>query len=207
MTGSRPVRSGQSRSISDRRRTPRYLPPAPTPPDLGRRQAALGLAVLVAIFLVLAGIVIGRATKSSSTKTVTVTAAQPEETPATTTGTDGSAAETTPDTTTPDITHADTPRTPDTSTPTTSTSAVPTGETLRPGTKGSSVTALQKALASLGYEPGTADGTYGATTAQAVPRSRPPTASPPTASRAPRRSRRSMRRCRRPAREERPAAQ
>ena len=45
---------------------------------------------------------------------------------------------------------------------------MPTGETLRPGTKGSSVIALQKALASLGYEPGTADGTYGATTAQAV---------------------------------------
>ena len=80
--------TGQERTVEIDQRSspepPRYLPPAPTPPDLGRRQAALGLAVLVAIFLVLAGIVIGRATESSSTKTVTVTAAQPEETPATT---------------------------------------------------------------------------------------------------------------------------
>jgi len=45
---------------------------------------------------------------------------------------------------------------------------VPTDATLRVGTNDPSVTALQKALTALGYTAGTADGNYGATTAQAV---------------------------------------
>ena len=45
---------------------------------------------------------------------------------------------------------------------------MPTGATLRPDDKGASVIALQTALTTLGYAPGTADGTYGTKTAEAV---------------------------------------
>jgi murein L,D-transpeptidase YcbB/YkuD len=127
----------------------------PKSPDLGRRQAAIVLAVVVAVFLVFAGILIGRETKSSSTKVVTVAASQAEETPAATAAGDNSAATSTPSTSTP-------------STSTPSPTAVPTDATLRPGAEGAAVIALQQALTTLGYSPGTADGTYGATTAQAV---------------------------------------
>jgi murein L,D-transpeptidase YcbB/YkuD len=156
----------------------------PKSPDLGRRQAAIVLAVVVAVFLVFAGILIGRETKSSSTKVVTVAASQAEETPAATAAGDNSAATSTPSTSTPSSStpststpssSANTPSTstPSTSTPSTSTStpsptAVPTDATLRPGAEGAAVIALQQALTTLGYSPGTADGTYGATTAQAV---------------------------------------
>ncbi len=160
----------------------------PAPPDLGRRQGAIVLAVVAAVFLVFAGILIGRETKSSSTKVVTVTAAsQAEETPVATGAADNSAATSTPSTsestpnagtTTPD-TSTSTPSTStpstDTSTSTTSTdtstpssNAVPTDATLRRGAKGASVVALQNALTTLGYPPGTPDGSYGATTAEAV---------------------------------------
>ncbi len=46
--------------------------------------------------------------------------------------------------------------------------SVPTEATLRPGTTGSSITDLQKALNQLGYDVGTADGNYGAATTAAV---------------------------------------
>jgi murein L,D-transpeptidase YcbB/YkuD len=155
----------------------------PTSPDLGRRQAAIVLAVVVAVFLVFAGILIGRETKSSSTKVVTVApASQAAETPAATGAADDSAATSTPSTSTPSTstpsTSTPSTSTPSTSTPSTSTpstsastpssSAVPTDTTLRPGAKGATVIALQNALTTLGYAPGTADGTYGATTTQAV---------------------------------------
>ena len=46
--------------------------------------------------------------------------------------------------------------------------SVPTDQSLKPGMSGSSVTALQQALTQLGYNPGTADGSYGPSTTQAV---------------------------------------
>jgi murein L,D-transpeptidase YcbB/YkuD len=146
----------------------------PAQPDSSRRRASVGLAVLVAVFLVFAGGLIGRETKGSSTKVVTVAAApQVQETPATSAAADKSAATSTPSTST---------STPGANTPAASTgastssigssspgsSAVPTDATLRGGAKGAAVTALQQALTALGYAPGTADGAYGATTAQAV---------------------------------------
>jgi murein L,D-transpeptidase YcbB/YkuD len=147
----------------------------PAPPDIGRRQAAIVLAVVVAVFLVVAGILIGRATKSSSTKVVTAApVSQVQETPATTGAGDSSAETSTPSTSTGTTSSTgstpstSTSSTSTTSTSTTSTSAVPTDAALRGGAKGASVIALQNALTTLGYPAGTADGTYGATTAQAV---------------------------------------
>jgi murein L,D-transpeptidase YcbB/YkuD len=161
----------------------------PTPRDLGRRQATIVLAVVIAVFLVFAGIVIGRETKSQSTKIVTAApTAQTEETPVVTGAGDNSAAASTPSTSTPSTstpnTSSNTPSTstgtPNTSTNTPSTSAgtpststpvsgaVPTDATLGSGAEGAAVIALQKALISLGYPLGAADGTYGATTAEAV---------------------------------------
>ncbi len=115
--------------------------------DLGPRQLGILLAVGVALFLVIAGFFVGRTTKGSSTTTVTESLTVTETTKATTTTTD----KTTPTTTTP-----------------TNAGAVPTGETLRPGMTGSSVTALQTALTTLGYSPGAADGSYGTGTTAAV---------------------------------------
>jgi peptidoglycan hydrolase-like protein with peptidoglycan-binding domain len=46
--------------------------------------------------------------------------------------------------------------------------SVPADQSLKPGMSGSSVTALQQALTQLGYNPGTADGSYGPSTTQAV---------------------------------------
>jgi murein L,D-transpeptidase YcbB/YkuD len=140
----------------------------PTQLDLGGRRA-VGVAALVAVLLVLAGVFIGRETKGSSTKVVTVAAApQAQEAPPA-----SAAADTLPVTSTPS-TSASTPATSTgTSTPsagpgTPGSSAVPTDATLQSGVKGAAVIALQQALTALGYVPGTADGTFGATTAQAV---------------------------------------
>ena len=148
----------------------------PAPPDFGRRQAAIVLTVVVAVFLIAVGILIGRATKSSSTKVVTAApASQVQAAPAATGAGDNSAATSIPTTSIPttSIPTTSIPSTsiPSTSIPTTSTpstSAVPTDGTLRLGARGAAVIALQKALTALGYAPGTADGTYGATTAEAV---------------------------------------
>jgi len=124
----------------------------PATRDLGRRQTGIVLAVIVAVFLVLAGFLVGRTTKDSSTTVVTITSvSQTPETPAATTPATSTPAATTPTATTP------------------SPAAVPTEATLRPGMKGfSSVIALQTALTTLGYAPGAADGNYGATTVEAV---------------------------------------
>ncbi len=75
-----------------------------------------------------------------------------------------------PDDTTPDTT----PTTPTetgtgtTTTPEPSADAVPADAVLRPGDSGDSVTALQEALQTLGYDPGEVDGKYGDATEQAV---------------------------------------
>jgi Putative peptidoglycan binding domain len=163
----------------------------PDTPDLGRRQAAIVIAAVVAVLLVFAGILIGRATKHSTTRVVTAPAAAQTQTPAATsagdntagTGTPSSAASTNTPTTSTPSTSANTPSTssgtpsagtttpsttPSTSAGTPSSTAVPTGTKLRLGDKGDAVTALQTALTTLGYASGTADGTFGAATAQAV---------------------------------------
>lgn len=138
----------------------------PASQDLGKRQAGIVLAVIAAIFLVVAGFLVGRLTTDSSTTVVTVTsvaktpAASTTTTPTTTTPTTTTPVATTPTASTPTAT------TPTSTTP--SSAAVPTDATLRPGMKGSSVTALQTGLTTLGYTTGAADGSYGATTTQAV---------------------------------------
>ncbi|MEO5634962.1 peptidoglycan-binding domain-containing protein [Gaiella sp.] len=137
----------------------------PASRDVAHRHLGIVLAVLVAVFLVFAGFLVGRITKDSTETVVTMTStveAAPttpaETTPTETTPTETTPAETTPAETTPAVT---TPATPPTS--------VPTDETLRPGTKGSqSVATLQAALTSLGYAAGTPDGSYGPATVAAA---------------------------------------
>ena len=93
----------------------------------------------------------------STTPPVTTATTPTDTTPANTTPTDTTPTDTTPTDTTP------TDTTPTTTTPTSGgVTSVPTEATLRPGTTGSSVTDLQKALNQLGYDAGTADGNYGA---------------------------------------------
>jgi len=130
--------------------------------DVAHRHLGIVLAVVVAVFLVLAGFLVGRITEDSTETVVTITSTittPAETTPAETTTTETTTTETTTtETTTPAVT---TPATPPT--------AVPAGETLRPGTKGSqSVATLQAALTSLGYAAGTPDGSYGPSTVGAV---------------------------------------
>ncbi len=58
-----------------------------------------------------------------------------------------------------------------TTTPTNTVPAVEApSQTLKPGDQGAQVKTLQKALASLGYSPGTPDGDYGPSTQNAVER-------------------------------------
>ena len=149
----------------------------PSQPDLGRRHAVVGLAALVAVFLVFAGVLIGRETKGSSTKVMTVTAApKAQATPSSAAAGDKPAATSTPSTPSASAPNSSattvgagtTGSTPSTGTSTQASSAVPTAATLQGGAKGAAVVALQQALTALGYAPGTADGTYGATTTQAV---------------------------------------
>ena len=87
-----------------------------------------------------------------TTPPVTTATTPTDTTPATTTPTDTTPTDTTP-----------TDTTPTTTTPTTAASprCRPTRRSV-PGTTGSSVTDLQKALNQLGYDAGTADGNYGA---------------------------------------------
>jgi len=138
--------------------------------DVAHRHLGIVLAVIVAVFLVLAGILVGRITKDSTETVVTITSAveaapttPAETTPAETTPTESTPAESTPAASTPAET------TPAVTTPETPPTSVPTDETLRPGTKGSqSVATLQAALTSLGYPAGTPDGSYGPSTVEAV---------------------------------------
>jgi hypothetical protein len=129
----------------------------PVPPGLGRRQIAVVLAVIVVV--VLAGAVIfavraiGDSGGGDATPTVTTTPGTTSTTPADA----GTGTTTTPATTTPETT-----------TPETGADIVPADAVLRPGDSGDSVVALQQALKTLGFDPGAADGKYGAATEQAV---------------------------------------
>ena len=131
----------------------------PVPPGLGGRQIAVVLAVLAAVVLAGAVIVgvraIGDSDGGEATPTVTTTQVPDDTTP-----------DTTP--TTPTETGTGTTTTPDTTTPETTADAVPADAVLRPGDSGDSVTALQEALQTLGYDPGEVDGKYGDATEQAV---------------------------------------
>ena len=136
--------------------------PPPRPPNgLARRQAMVLVAVVAAIALGAAGILLARSlTGSDDTSTTPATTGL--TTQATTSATTAANTDTTPaDTTPPDST-------PTTSTPTSTTDAVPTGTTLRAGDTGASVLALQQTLASLGFDPGAADGKFGTATTEAV---------------------------------------
>ena len=138
----------------------------PTPRDTAHRHIGIVLAVIAAILLVLAGLLVGRITKDSTTAVVTVTSTV--ETPAQTTPAETTPAETTPAATT-ETTTTPTTTTPAVTPPATPPTSVPADTTLRPGTKGSSsVATLQAALTSLGYAAGTADGNYGPSTVEAV---------------------------------------
>ena len=140
--------------------------PPPRPPDgLARRQAMVLVAVLAAIALGAAGILLARSLTGSddTSSTVPTTGLTTQVTTAATTGANT-------DTTSTDTTSTDTTSTDTTSTDTTptTTTAVPTGTTLRAGDTGASVLALQQTLASLGFDPGTADGKFGTATTEAV---------------------------------------
>ena len=120
--------------------------------ELGKRQVAIVLAVLLAVVLGGAGILLVRAIGGSDGKTATpASTAQAPTTPAATTPVTTSPGSTTPSSTTPQ-----------------STDSVPTDAVLRSGSTGAGVTALQKALTKIGYFPGTADGNFGPATVRTV---------------------------------------
>jgi hypothetical protein len=115
-----------------------------------RRRRAIGLIaalVVVGAIIVFAVVALGGGSDGDAVTTVTPTTTQQPATP---------------------------PPPPPTTQPTTTTAppadnvTLPGGEPLEVGSTGAAVTALQEALLELGYEPGTADGDYGATTAAAV---------------------------------------
>ena len=123
-----------------------------TSDGLGRRQAVVVLAAIAAVAVGAAGILLARSLGGSDDTPTTVgSTAQAPTTP-----TASTPATSTPETTTP------------TKSATSTATLVPTDVVLRPGSSGAGVTALQQALTSLGYAPGTADGSYGPTTTQAV---------------------------------------
>ena len=136
-------------------------PPRRAPDGLAQRQIVIVLAVLAIIAVIVIAILLVRAVSGSDDSTtppVTTATTPTDTTPASTTPTDTTPTDTTP-----------TDTTPTTTTPTSGgVTSVPTEATLRPGTTGSSVTDLQKALNQLGYDAGTADGNYGAGTTAAV---------------------------------------
>ena len=125
------------------------LPPRSPSGGLGRRQVVVGLAVVVAVGLVAAGVLIVRAIGGSGGKT-----AAP-----------GSTAQV-PTTPTPVQTGSHPAATGGTTAP--RTLLVPTGTVLRAGSAGAAVKGLQRALTGLGYAPGVADGSFGPATTQAV---------------------------------------
>ena len=132
------------------------LPPPASSDGLGQRQAVVVLAVVAIVAVIAVGFLVVRSIGGSDGATTTpTTSTTVSTTPAETTPAKTTPAETTPATTTP------------TTTPTTVTS-VPTDTTLKAGDSGSSVTSLQQALTQLGYDPGTADGKFGAATTEAV---------------------------------------
>jgi murein L,D-transpeptidase YcbB/YkuD len=138
------------------------LPPRPAPDGLAQRQIVIVLAVLAIIAVIAIAILLVRAVSGSGDSTATTPVTTPttptDTTPANTTPTDTTPASTTPTDTTPT----------DTTPSTSDVTSVPTGASLRAGSTGTSVTALQNALNQLGYDAGTADGNFGATTTAAV---------------------------------------
>ncbi len=135
-------------------------PPGPSN-GLARRQGMVLLAVVAAIALGAAGILLARSlggsdgTSGTAATTAVTTQVTTETTTATTTETTTTPTDSTPTTSTPAST-------------TPSATAVPTGATLRAGDSGASVLALQQTLASLGFDPGAADGKFGPGTTDAV---------------------------------------
>ena len=133
-------------------------PPPAGPPGLGERQAVVVLAVVAIVVVIAVAILIVRAfgdDSGSGTTATTPTTPAATTTSTTTTSTTTTATDTGPTTTTPTST-------------TPSVSPVPTDAVLKAGSTGASVEALQLALTELGYEPGAADGKFGAATTQAV---------------------------------------
>ena len=136
-------------------------PPRPAPDGLAQRQIVIVLAVLAIIAVIVILILLVKAVSGSDNTPATTT-------PVTTATTTTTPANTTPANTTPTNT-TPTATTPTNTTPTSGgVTSVPTEATLRAGMSGSSVTDLQKALNQLGYDVGTADGTYGPATTAAV---------------------------------------
>jgi hypothetical protein len=130
----------------------RLEPSAPGDDDralVQRRRAVAALVALVVVGLAIAIPVIAFGGGGGGSPVVTQTT---QTTPPVTTP-----AATTPTSTKPPATSA-----------TTQTFKLPAGETLKLGTTGSSVTELQHALTTLGYDPGKADGSFGPTTQAAV---------------------------------------
>ena len=140
-------------------------PRAPSgPPGLGHRQATVLIAALGIVALIVVAVLAVRAIGGSGDSNETPAATTPAvSTPADTTTTPASTTTTT-STTTTDTGPSST--TPSSTTPTVT--EVPTEATLKQGTSGSSVLALQNALIQLGYDPGPADGSFGSGTTQAV---------------------------------------
>jgi murein L,D-transpeptidase YcbB/YkuD len=137
-------------------------PSRPAPDGLAQRQIVIVLAVLAIIAVIVVAILLVRAVSGSddpATTTPVTTATTPTDTtPADTTPTDTTPTDTTPTDTTPT----------DTTPSGSDVTSVPTDATLRAGSTGTSVTALQNALNQLGYDAGTADGKFGASTTAAV---------------------------------------
>jgi cytoskeletal protein RodZ len=132
------------------------LPPRRAPDGLAQRQIVVVLAVVAVVALIAILILIVRAVSGDdTTPPVTAPTVTQQTSPTTTAGT----------TTTPTTS---TKTTPTTTTPATAVTSVPTDQSLKPGMSGSSVTTLQQALTQLGYDAGTADGSYGPSTTQAV---------------------------------------
>jgi hypothetical protein len=117
-----------------------------------RRRRAVGLIaalVVVGAIIVFAVVALGGGSDGDTTTTVTPTTTQQPATPPPPP---------------PPATQPNTPTTPAAA----STVTLPGGEPLQTGSTGAAVTKLQQALVTLGYEPGTPDGDYGAATAAAV---------------------------------------
>jgi hypothetical protein len=136
------------------------LAPPAGPPGLGQRQLIVVASVVGIVAVIVVAILLVRWIGDSGSTTATPTVS--------------TSVGTTPATTTPATTPTTTTTTPATTTTPTGTSttptvgSVPTGQTLKAGLTGSSVLALQQALAQLGYDPGTPDGKFGPGTTQAV---------------------------------------
>jgi hypothetical protein len=138
------------------------LEPVAGPPGLGQRQLIVVAAVVGIIVVIVVAIFVVRSVGGSSgTSTTPATTA-----PVATTPVDTTPVTTTPVTTTPTTTTTTPTTTGATTTP--AVDSVPAGQTLKAGLTGSSVLALQQALAQLGYAPGTPDGNFGSGTTQAV---------------------------------------